>query len=630
MILDYDHWYLGYEEILNNCQQSTQEDGVPGTCLILCNSDVDAMAAARILTYMLRLDGIPYNLLPCSNQSSLEHQLKKTPMDDIKAVIMLNFGAARNMTRLFEANTADDENEEKKKSLLPTSVKVYVIDCRRPVHLANIYAGDNVVIFWDQTNGADPLPSDGDNLSGNEDSSDDEDSSSSSSSDNDSDDSSDDEDGEDNSDAEDGEEEANFDDVAGVVQQQPSNAEESDVDYDGEDEREETNRRSSRRTRQASRANDDADHDDDASASSSSSQKRQRTDDPADPAASSTGEEGATDAEPDSPDSVKTANDNAAPQEEEELVSPQELHRRRRESLRKYYSSGSFFGSPASYVAFKLATQLRFGEQADLLWYACVGITDAYLHSRLDVAGYTTLALDMRRYCHRMFPNDMFERAMNTVYAEDLMGGSGLGGGNGGDNSNSRTKITFDENGRIVSGKDYRFFLLRHSSLLDSMMYSDVVSTKLQIWTKQGKHQLQELLAKMGYPLDECQQPFAFMRPTLKRQLNEKIQLHANVSTLKIDTKVLTPFIHNFIFANTFMHLISFYLLLYRNMDLITLSLLVSFELLATNRSSLPVIPRTLSRPSWNVRPRRSLLHRERNSMRRVRSEKHLTMLSMP
>ena len=53
----------------------------------------------------------------------------------------------------------------------------------------------------------------------------------------------------------------------------------------------------------------------------------------------------------------------------------------------------------------------------------------------------------------------------------------------------------------------------------------------MQVWTKHGRQRLQELLAKMGYPLDECQQPFAFMRPSLKRQLNDKIQLHANVST---------------------------------------------------------------------------------------------------
>ncbi len=78
-------------------------------------------------------------------------------VEDVRAVVLLNFGAARNLTRLFD-------------QLLYDTVKVYVMDCRRPVHLANIHAGENVVLFWDRTQGED-VPSDGDNLSGNESSS---------------------------------------------------------------------------------------------------------------------------------------------------------------------------------------------------------------------------------------------------------------------------------------------------------------------------------------------------------------------------------------------------------------------------------------------------------------------------
>jgi len=35
------------------------------------------------------------------------------------------------------------------------------------------------------------------------------------------------------------------------------------------------------------------------------------------------------------------------------------------------------------------------------------------------------------------------------------------------------------------------------------------------------------MLAKMGYPLDECRQPFPFMRPSLRRRLKEKLGTHA-------------------------------------------------------------------------------------------------------
>jgi cell division control protein 45 len=61
------------------------------------------------------------------------------------------------------------------------------------------------------------------------------------------------------------------------------------------------------------------------------------------------------------------------------------------------------------------------------------------------------------------------------------------------------------------------------------MLHSEYVSTKLQVWNKAGEHKLMELLAKMGYPLDECRQPYAFMKPSLRRRLLEKFSSHAQV-----------------------------------------------------------------------------------------------------
>ena len=148
-----------------------------------------------------------------------------------------------------------------------------------------------------------------------------------------------------------------------------------------------------------------------------------------------------------------------------------------------------------------------------------VGVTDAYLHSRLDIAGYTTLAMDLRSHCNRLFPNDMFHQVENTVYAEHLTGAA--------TDSAALTKISFSGSGRILSEPDFRFFLLRHTSLFDAMVYSDFISTRFQLSTSRGMQKLQELLAKMGYPLDECHQPFAFMKPKLRRRLQSQIREHA-------------------------------------------------------------------------------------------------------
>jgi cell division control protein 45 len=467
MILELDEWHLGYEEILNSCRAG--DDGTAKTALLLCNADVDAMASARILSYMLRSDGVNYQLLPCTSYSALEQTLEETQMEDVRAVVLLNFGASKNLTRLFDV-------------FLHEAVRVYVMDCRRPIHLANIHAEANVIIFWDKTQGND-WPSDGDNLSGGE---------SSSSNDDDEDDSDDDSDDDtEDEDADEAEEEAAFDDVVDATEARPEAVnqalQEQPPDYDGEDEGDDE-----QRTRQ--RPEDDVD-------GSVSSPKRRRTED--------SGIEGETDVEQSEEDGSK------------QEVSPRESHRQRRDRLRAYYSGGSFYGSPAAYVAYRLAMQLRFGEQGDLLWLACVGVTDAYLHARLDVAGYTTLALDLKRYSLKLFPDDMYERAINTVYAEDLARGES--------NPQNRTKITFSDNGRIIAEKDFRFFLLRHSSLFDGMIHSDYISTKLQVWTKNGMQKLQELLARMGYPLEECKQPFAFMKPNLRRRLHEKIMENAEV-----------------------------------------------------------------------------------------------------
>ena len=159
-----------------------------------------------------------------------------------------------------------------------------------------------------------------------------------------------------------------------------------------------------------------------------------------------------------------------------------------------------------------------------MLWLACVGLTDAYVHARVDLIGYATMAEQLSDWCNKMYPNSMVDRITNTVYAEDLLGGGSLEDGGG-----VKTKVTLSDNGRIASQKDYRFFLLRHTSLLDSMLYSDYVYTRLQINTKKGEQKFMEMLAKMGLPLDECRQPFCFMKPTLRRRLKEKLNTYAEV-----------------------------------------------------------------------------------------------------
>jgi cell division control protein 45 len=455
MILQLENWYLGYSQILTDCRKG-------GSALILCNADVDAIAAGRILSYMLRNDTIAHQILPCMSYSQLQKRVNDSCNQDIKALVLLNVGASRNLTRLFN----DDEFGQ---MLNPMNTKLYVMDCRRPLHLANIHAETSIVVFWDGVQQDDELPSDGDNLSVSESSSDGSEE--------------DDEDGSVDDSLDDGENEfemnENMNDHVegddGSVQTLSSKLktnEEQESDYDGEAEAE---------LKKQSQDNDS----DDASLTAEDNPKE---------------------------DDVNEPEERAQP-----TLTPRELYQDRRNRLRQYYSSGSYHGTPAAFTAYTMASQLRFQENGDLLWLACVGVTDAYIHARLDVSGYSALAMQLRNNCHKIFPNDEFSRFNSTVYSEQLSG----------KDSAHLTRIALSGNGRILVDSDFRFFLLRHSSLLDAMVFSDYVSTRLQLLTASGMLQLKEMLAKMGFPLEECHQPYAFMKSSLRRQLPAKLREYA-------------------------------------------------------------------------------------------------------
>jgi cell division control protein 45 len=464
MILQIDDWYLGYDQIVKDALGSEV-----GSVWILVNADVDALAAARIMTYMLRSDCIPYQLRPCWSYSSLTNLLKSEESSEIRSLVLLNLGSSRNLTYLFDEN------------MLMDTARVYVMDCRKPVHLANIHGGDQIVVFWDETQNLDELPSDGDNLSGHASTTEEEEGSSDDGEESDGDELEDDPD--------EGETEFEIDTVI-------KDADESvDLNYDGEDEEDIVDDQEEVMLRKRSLVGFSKDD----------KQKRLKA----------TGKDNKSIATEEESDSASHRDGDALLP----TLTPRELHEKRRNRLRTYYAGGSFYGSPVAWIAYRLATQKRWNDNGDLLWLACVGLTDAYLHARIDVAGFASLSVDLKTCCQRIFPNEMVDRIDKVIYAENLSG----------KDKQNQTQVTVSENGKVIAETDFRFFLLRHSSLFDSMIYSNYVASRLQVWTSQGKQKLQEMLAKMGIPLNECRQPYAFMNPNLKRKLRDKFREFAEV-----------------------------------------------------------------------------------------------------
>ena len=160
------------------------------------------------------------------------------------------------------------------------------------------------------------------------------------------------------------------------------------------------------------------------------------------------------------------------------------------------------------------------------MWLACVGVSDSYVQGRIDTAGYAAFALDLRRRVRRVYPDDAVERAGRALYAEDLEGDNGVGGGAFG-----KTRVSLCENGRIlIHRSELRLFLLRHTSLWDSLTLSPYACPRMGLWNRGGREDAREMMARMGIPLAECRQPYAFVSPKIKRRLRERMEECSGVS----------------------------------------------------------------------------------------------------
>ena len=477
MILEIDHWCNGYNQIREDClkEQSSVLLVVSATC-------VDAVCAARMWAYWLRADGISYEVMAANQYRSIcDRLVDNSTGQQYGACVLLGMGATVNLTRMMAG----------------APCKIYVSDGRRPVHLANIHSSDNIVVFWDDMTNDQEIPSDGDNLSGNESSSDEE----SEDSDEEDEFEEDDDSAKEGEDEDEGEHEFQDDDAPA---KNPVVHDES-AEYDGEDEMDEQ---------------DDFDPDNpanDGNDDDRAAKKRRRL-------TTETVDTAMTEETQESEENASATSDHDETQTEmqsntQNPLTPREMLQQRRAKLQQYYAGGTFYGSPSSFVAWQVSSQTRHASNPDLLWLAMLGVTASFQLHQLDVVGYSQLAMALKESCEAMFPNDALTRVQQQVpiYAEHLTSTS-----SGGD-ERVRTKIGVSQNGRILSENDFRFFLLRHSSLYQSIMHSDYVATKLQLTTPAGHLKLKEWLATMGFSLADCQQPYGLMKPSLRRRLQESV-----------------------------------------------------------------------------------------------------------
>ena len=167
----------------------------------------------------------------------------------------------------------------------------------------------------------------------------------------------------------------------------------------------------------------------------------------------------------------------------------------------EYYRLGTYHGRPSGCLMFDTAHALHKNTN-ELLWLACVSLTDQFVHERLTNERYQAGVMEL-------------EQHVNSVGNLEMITSVTLKDG---------TKVRVPDVSRISYEDEPRLMLLREWTLFDSMLCSSYVATKLKTWSDNGLKKLKLLLAKMGIALVECQQKFQYMSNDMKRRMKEEFE----------------------------------------------------------------------------------------------------------
>ncbi|XP_047087565.1 cell division control protein 45 homolog [Lolium rigidum] len=166
---------------------------------------------------------------------------------------------------------------------------------------------------------------------------------------------------------------------------------------------------------------------------------------------------------------------------------------------REYYRLGTFHGKPSGCLMYDLAHALRRNTN-DLLWLACVSLADQFVHDRITNERYQAAVMELEQHVNGS--GNLDPSGVGSVVT--LKDG---------------TRIRAPETSRIAYQDEPRLMLLREWTLFDSMLCSSYVATRLKTWTDNGLKKLKLLLARMGFPLADCQKSFQYMSMEVKRKM---------------------------------------------------------------------------------------------------------------
>ncbi|CAD6268746.1 unnamed protein product [Miscanthus lutarioriparius] len=156
---------------------------------------------------------------------------------------------------------------------------------------------------------------------------------------------------------------------------------------------------------------------------------------------------------------------------------------------REYYRLGSFHGKPSGCLMYDLAHAMRKNTN-ELLWLACVALTDQFVHDRITNERYQAAVMELEQHINGSGNLDP-SGAGSVVTLKD------------------GTKIRAPEASRIAYEDEPRLMLLRGVE-------------PLKTWSDNGLKKLKLLLARMGFPLADCQKNFQYMSMEVKRKMRDE------------------------------------------------------------------------------------------------------------
>jgi len=419
MLLDKSYFDAAYNQILQGAAEAE------GACsvLIFVACDCDAMCCCRIFTSMMRSDNVSYKVKPVMGYAEIQQAGESLIQGnmELRSIVMINCGGVVNMLKMIQFEPHH---------------RVYIIDSHRPVHLSNIHAHpEELVVFGDSSLTVESeIPSDGEDLSGDESS-----------------------DGETLKDEDEGDDEEEEEDEERAAEDPLVNQESDDEEHAIQEIDKENKPAGSKSTNVTMAQEGLVDSDEDSDVEKSKPSKKRRR------------------------------------------LRREDLKKARRQRIRKYYN-GSYHGAPSSYLAFETSLMLNKNRN-DLLWLAIVGLTDQYIHQRIDQDSYTEYV--------QVFQNHVLTSNSDTT--QEILTSEGI-------------RVPASEEGKILAEKDYELMLYRHWNLYDSMYFSSYVASRLGVWRSQGRQTLEELLAKMGFSLQQCRQKFGYMNSNLKAKLRAQLE----------------------------------------------------------------------------------------------------------